>query len=63
MFGKITAVIEFIKLVVDAYYYIDGVIKEETFKKRMRERKKLREQYMNVEKKRLRLEILKELGR
>ncbi len=63
MIAKIGIIIEMVKLGLDLFYYIEGKIDDKTLVKRMKERKKLRDDYLNTEKKRLKLEILKELGR
>jgi hypothetical protein len=52
-----------VKLVLDCIYYLDRKIDERTLANRMKERRKLRDSYMNTEKKKLKLEILRELGR
>ena len=63
MIAKIGIIIELAKLALDCFYYIEGKINEAELSNRMKQRKKQRKDYMNEEKKRIRLEILRELGR
>ena len=61
MFANLRSIIQFIKLLLDAYNFIDGEISEARFNSKIKERKKLRDEYLTQE--RSSLERLKELKR
>ena len=59
MFGNLKAVIEFIKIVLAVYKYVDGQIDDIQFNAKVKERKKVHKEFMDADR-RKRLEILRD---
>ena len=59
MFGNVKAIIELIKIILAAYKFIDGQIDDIQFRSKVKERKKVHDEFMEADRKR-RLEILRD---
>ncbi|MDH3324055.1 MAG: hypothetical protein OEL89_00290 [Candidatus Peregrinibacteria bacterium] len=60
MFANIKVIIEFIKIILDVYKFIDNQITEAQFRSNVVTRKKLRDEFIQADKLK-QLEILKKL--
>ncbi|GEM_PF-6517146 len=63
MFTNAMAVVHLLNTVVDVYLWFQDKIADNELHKRIAERKKLRAKYIVEENQRIRLEILRDLGR
>ena len=61
--ANIMAIVHLLNTVADVYLWFIDKIKDEELNNRIKERKKLRNKYIIEENQRMRLEILRDLGR
>ena len=63
MFANAMAVIQFINLCADVFYWLDDKIDDLEFKRRCDQRKQARKKFITSENERIRLEILRDIQR
>lgn len=63
MISNVMAVIQFVNLCADVFYWIDDKIDDIEFKRRCDKRKEARKTYIKSENQRIRLEILRDIER
>jgi RNA polymerase-interacting CarD/CdnL/TRCF family regulator len=63
MISNVMAVIQFLNLCADVYYWIDDKIDDLEFKRRCDQRKQARKEFIKNEKAEMRAEILRDLER
>ena len=63
MISNVMAVIQFLNLCADVFYWIDDKIDDLEFKRRCDQRKKARKDFIKTENERIKLEILRDIER
>lgn len=63
MISNVMAVIQFLNLCADVFYWMDDKINFEEFKRRCEDRKAARNKFIATENERIKLEILRDIER